>query len=133
MLFRLALRWVVLAVIIGAVNSLLPGIHVHGGFGTLLWIAVLFAIVNGVLGPLFRLISLPLIVLSLGLFLLVVNAALLGLTAAVSSRPDIDGFGSAVLGGLLISVFSTLAEAILPLKRKRSGAAKQLNEAIYRR
>ena len=74
MILRLLIRLVVLALIIGAVAALVPGIDVHGGFGALLWIAVLFALVNAVIGPIVRLLSLPFIVLTLGLFLLVVNA-----------------------------------------------------------
>jgi putative membrane protein len=118
MLIRLLLRLVVLAVIVGLVAKIVPGIHVHGGFGALLWIAVLFSLVNGILGPLFRLISLPLIVLTLGLFLLVVNAALLAITAGLSSHLDVDSFGAAVLGGLLIALFSFAAELVLPLRER---------------
>ncbi len=120
MLLRLLLRIVVLAVIIGIVANIVSGIHVTGGFGTLLWIAVLFSLVNAIIGPLLRLISLPFIVLTLGLFLLVVNAALLGITAALSSDLNIDNFWSAVLGGLLIAVFSWIADLILPLRRRRN-------------
>src|SRR5580693_8558852 len=118
MLLRTALRIVVLAVIMGIVARVVPGIHVYGGFGTYLWVAFLFAIVNMILGPILRLLSLPLIVLTLGLFLLVVNAALLAITAGLSTHLDIDNFGSAVLGGLLIAVFSWLAELLLPLGRR---------------
>lgn len=118
MLIRLLLRLVILAVIVGLVAKIVPGVHVHGGFGALLWIAVLFSLVNAVLGPLFRLISLPLIVLTLGLFLLVVNAALLAITAGLSSHLDVDSFGAAVLGGLLIALFSFAAELILPLRAR---------------
>jgi putative membrane protein len=117
-LVRWLIRLVVLAVIIGLVAKLVPGIHVHGGFWALLWISVIFSIVNAILGPVFKLLSLPLIVLTLGLFLLVVNAALLGITAALSSHLNIDGFGSAVFGGLLIAIFSWLAEMVFPTKRK---------------
>ena len=117
MALRLLVRLVVLALIIGLVAKLVPGIHVHGGFWALLWISVLFSLVNAILGPLFKLLSLPLIVLTLGIFLLVVNAALLGITAGLSKHLDIDSFGSAVLGGLLIAVFSWLAELVLPTKR----------------
>lgn len=119
MLLRLAVRIVVLAAIIALVTKIISGIHVYGGFGTYLWVAVLFSIVNLFLGPLFRLISLPLIVLTLGLFLLVVNAALLAITAGLSSKLDVDNFWSAVLGGLLIAVFSDLAEMFLPLRADR--------------
>jgi putative membrane protein len=115
-------RWVVrlllLAVVIGMVAALVPGIEVHGGIGALLWISVLFSLVNAILGPVFKLLSLPLIVLSLGLFLLVVNAALLGITAALSSHLDVDGFGAAVLGGLLIALFSWVAELALPTRHR---------------
>jgi putative membrane protein len=81
---------------------------------------VLFSLVNLIVGPILRILSIPLIVLTLGLFLLVVNAALLGLTALLSSHLAIDNFWSAVLGGFLISVFSWIAELILPLSGRRA-------------
>jgi putative membrane protein len=114
MLIRLAVRLVVLAVIIAIVAKVVPGIDVYGGFGWYLWIALIFSAVNLILGPLFRLLSLPLIILTLGLFLLIVNAALLGITAALTSHLSVDDFGAALVGGLLIAVFSWLAELILP-------------------
>lgn len=117
-LLRWLARLVILAVIIGLVAKLVPGIHTHGSLWALLWISVIFSLVNAVLGPVFKLLSMPLIILTLGLFLLVVNAALLGITAALSSHLDIDGFGAAVLGGLLIAVFSWLAELVFPTRRK---------------
>jgi putative membrane protein len=128
-MIRFAVRVVVLAVIIGAVAKLVPGIHVYGGFGALLWIALIFAVVNAVLGPVFRILSLPLIILTLGLFLLVVNAALLGITAALSSHLDVNGFGSAELGGFLIAVFSWAAEMIFPTKRRKIEKRKRQKEA----
>jgi len=119
-LVRLALRLVVLAAIIAVVTRVVPGVHVHGGFGWYLWLALIFSGVNLILGPIFRLLSLPLILLTLGLFLLVVNGAILEITAAISSHLVIDSFGDAVLGALLISVFSWLAELLLPPMRRRS-------------
>ncbi len=71
MLVRVALRLVVLALIIGLVASLVNGIKVDGGFWTWLWLAVLFSLINMIVGPILRLLSLPFIVLTLGLFLLV--------------------------------------------------------------
>ena len=118
MLLRLLLRIVVLAVIIGIVAAILPGINVHGGFGALLWIAIIFAVVNAVLGPIFRLLGLPFTILTLGLFLLVIDAALLAITAGLSSHLDVDNFWWAVLGGFLIAVFSAIAELLLPLQPK---------------
>jgi putative membrane protein len=118
MLARLAIRLVVLAAIIGIVAAIVPGIDVHGGIVWLVWIAVIFSIVNLILGPLFTLLTLPVIILTLGLFLLVINATLLAITAGLSDHLDVDSFGAALLGGLLIAVFSWLAELLLPLRRK---------------
>jgi len=122
-LLRLLLRIVVLAVIIGIVAAILPGIHVHGGFGALIWIAIIFSVVNTILGPIFRLFGFPLVVLTLGLFLLVIDAALLAITAGLSSHLDVDNFWWALLGGFLISVFSAIAELLLPLQPKEKVAA----------
>ncbi len=119
MLGRLAIRLVVLAMIIGLVAATVPGIDLHGSIVWLVWIALIFSLVNLILGPLFRLLSLPLIVITFGLFLLIVNAALLAITAGLSRHLDIHSFGAAVLGGLLIAVFSWLAELILPARMKK--------------
>ena len=118
MLARLALRLVVLALIIDLVAAIVPDIHVDGGFTAYLWIAVVFSVVNTILGPLFKLLSLPVILLTLGLFLLVVNAALLGITAWLTQDLSIDTFGAAILGGFLIGLFSWIAELVLPLRKK---------------
>jgi putative membrane protein len=122
-ILKFALRVVVLAVIIYAVTRLVNGIDVLpnpdgtlGSTGTYLWVALLFALVNSIIGPIVRLLSLPFVILTLGLFLLVVNAALLGITAAISDRFSVDGFVPAVVGGFLIAVFSWIAELLLPLE-----------------
>ncbi|MFY9934221.1 MAG: phage holin family protein [Streptosporangiaceae bacterium] len=129
MIIRLVIRLVVLAAIIDVVARIVPGIHLHGSFLWLLWVALIFSVVNLILGPLFRLLSLPFIIVTLGLFLLVVNAALLAITAALTSHLDIDNFWSALLGGFLIALFSWLAELLLPMlrrgKHKRGAPARQ--------
>ncbi len=118
MLARLALRLVLLALIIGLTAKVVPGIDVHGGFGTLLWLAVLLSLVNLIIGPILRLLSLPLILLTLGLFLLIVNTAVLAITAGLSSHLDIDGFWPAFLGALIISVCGWAAELLLPVRER---------------
>ncbi len=113
----------VLALLFFLVSAAVSGITVvdDGGWldraGAYLLIALLFAVVNTIVGPVLRLLSLPFVLLTLGLFLLVVNAALLGLTAALTDRLQVDGFFSAVLGGLLLAVGGWVAERILPLTR----------------
>jgi putative membrane protein len=122
-ILKFALRVVVLAVIFYAVTELYSGIRVLGNpdaplgvTGSYLWIALLFAVVNSLVGPVLRLLSAPFVVLTLGLFLLVVNAALLGLTVALTDRLEVDGIRAAIVGGFLIAVFSWIAELLLPLK-----------------
>ena len=110
------LRWLLLAVAIVLTTWLLPDIRVDGGPVTYLWIAVLFTAVNVLLGPLLHLLALPLTALTLGLFALVVNAALLGITAGLSSHLSIDSFGAAVAGALLISVLSALLSAVVRVR-----------------
>jgi putative membrane protein len=101
-------------------NDVLPGLRVEpnpngplGEFGTYLWIALIFGVVNAIVGPILRLLSLPFVLLTLGLFLLVVNAALLGLTAALTDRLAIEGIGTAIIGGLILAVAGWVADQLL--------------------
>ncbi|MBV9951421.1 MAG: phage holin family protein [Acidimicrobiia bacterium] len=105
-------KLVIVALTIGLTAALVSGIHVDGGFFTLLWIALVFTVVNLILKPIAKLISLPLIVLTLGLFALVVNAAMLGVTAWLSGSLAIDGFWPAFWGALIISIVLAIAEAV---------------------
>jgi putative membrane protein len=123
-LFRFLLRLVVMALVVGLTTKLVPGFHVYGGFGTFVWVGFLISLVNAVIGPILRLLALPLIVLTLGLFLLVINAAVLAIVAGLSSKLDIDSFGSAVGAGLIIAVLSWFAELVLPLKRKQESDSR---------
>jgi len=102
------------------VTQVLSGVEVIGNtngplgkVGTFLWIALIFAVVNAIVGPILRLLSLPFVLLTLGLFLLVINAALLGITAAITDRLQVNGFGSALVGGLLLAVGGWLADQIV--------------------
>jgi putative membrane protein len=114
MLVRMLIRLVVLAVAIGLTAWLIPDVDVTGGVFAYLWIALLFALVNALLGPILHLLALPLTALTLGLFALVVNAALLGITAALTDHLDIDGFFTAVFAALLIALFSWLLNVFVP-------------------
>ena len=81
--------------------------------GTYLWIGLIFGVVNAVVGPLLRLVAFPFVVLTLGLFLLLINAALLGITAAITDRLDLSGFVPAVLGGLVLAIVGWAADRVL--------------------
>jgi len=106
------IHFVAEAVAIWVATALVSGIHVYGGVGTYLWIALLFGLVNAVLGTLLRLLTLPLIILTLGLMSFAITVAMLSLTAALSSKLDIDGFWSAVGAALIVAVVSAIIEGI---------------------
>ncbi|MEV5437359.1 phage holin family protein [Streptomyces sp. NPDC052682] len=86
--------------------------------GTLIIVALLFGLVNFLVKPVVKLLSLPLLILTLGLFTLVVNALMLLLTSWLAGKLDlsfhVEGFWTAVLGGLIISVVSWALHVILP-------------------
>ncbi|MFB7931821.1 MULTISPECIES: phage holin family protein [Streptomyces] len=86
--------------------------------GTLIIVALIFGLVNFLVKPLVKLLSLPLLILTLGLFTLVVNALMLLLTSWLADQFDlsfqVDGFWTAVLGGLIISVVSWALNVVLP-------------------
>jgi putative membrane protein len=106
MLRRLLISWAICAVAVALTAALLPGIDVDGGVGAFLLIALVWGLVNGVLGPIARLVSLPLTLLSFGLFAFVVNGALFALTAWVVDSLSVDNFGWAILGALLLTIFN---------------------------
>jgi putative membrane protein len=116
---RFVIKVVIMAGVFGLVDRLLTSITVIGNpdaplgtVGTYLWIALIFGVVNAVIGPIVRLLSLPFVVLTLGLFLLVINAALLGLTALLTDRLEVDGFVAAVVGGLLLAIGGWAADQV---------------------
>ena len=94
--------------------AVVPGIHFLGGVVELLVLGLIFGLVNGLLKPVLQLLALPFTILTLGLFALVVNAAMLGLTSALSPAYAIDGFIPAFLGSILISISSTVLNRFLP-------------------
>ena len=116
----LLLSWIVLAMAIGLVAALLPGFHVDGGLLTLLWIAALYAFVNVTLGTLLALLTLPLVALTLGLFILVINAALFELVDFLSDSLEIDGFLWALLAALCVTVCTALLTLVLRRMRRRT-------------
>ncbi|MEV0850075.1 phage holin family protein [Streptomyces sp. NPDC049954] len=88
---------------------------------TLIIVALVFGVVNVLVKPLVQLLTLPLFILTLGLFTLVINALMLLLTSWVCDKLDVsfhvDGFWTAVLGGLIVSVVSWAISLALPEDR----------------
>ena len=102
------IRLLVVALGLWLASELVPGIALHG-VGTVLGAALLLGIVNAVVRPLLVILTLPITVLTLGLFLLVINALMLGVVAWMFDGFTIAGFGSALLGALVVSVTGWLA------------------------
>jgi putative membrane protein len=98
-----AIRLAIVAFGLWLAQKLVPGIRIDDT-GTLVAAAFLLGLVNAVVRPLVVLLTLPLTVLTLGLFLFVVNAAMFGLVAALLRGFHVDGFGSALLGWLVVAL-----------------------------
>ena len=124
---RFALDTAAMAVAFAVVAYLLPLVSYDGSIVGLLVLAVIFGVVNGLVGPVVRLLSLPITALTLGLFSLVINGVLLLLTAAVADRfgvpvriadfpPNLtlDAIGGAILGAILLSIVSALTHRLVP-------------------
>jgi len=104
----LLIRWAVLAFSMWIATLIVPGITVDGGVGTYLWVALFFGLINSVFGSIIKVLTFPVSIVTFGLFLFVVNAAMLSLTARWSEKLEVTGFGSALLASLIISVITTL-------------------------
>ncbi len=89
-------------------SVLIPGVQITGT-GTFILAALLLGLVNGFVRPVAFLLTLPLTIVTLGLFLLVLNAGMFGLVAAMLDSFSIAGFGSALLGAMIVSITSTIA------------------------
>ena len=121
-MIKFALKVVILAAAFYALAAfdVVPGLDVLpnpagplGEFGTYLWIGLLFGLVNAIVGPILRTLALPFVVLTLGLFLIVINAVLLALTAGLTDRLAIDGVVTAIVGGLILAVVGWVADQLL--------------------
>ncbi|MEW6404223.1 MAG: phage holin family protein [Chloroflexota bacterium] len=122
---KFIIRWAINAVGLFAAVWLVPGIdHAiernaagSAAWMSLIWLALIFGLLNALLRPLLKLLTCPLIVLTLGLFTLVINTVMLMLTSWVGNYFDlgltVDGFWPAFLGAVIISVVSIILSLIL--------------------
>jgi len=101
----LLIRIIVNAIALLLVAYLIPGVHV-AGIGAALLAALILGIVNAVLRPILFILTLPLEILTLGLFTLVINAALFYLVAKLGVGLRVDTFRTAFLGALVMSIVS---------------------------
>lgn len=101
----LVIRWIVSALALWMTSSVVRGIEVRG-LGPLLLAAAMIGVINAFIRPIVLVLTLPLSVITLGLFALVVNAAMLGLASAFVPGFEVHGFWAALWGWLLLSFFT---------------------------
>jgi putative membrane protein len=120
---RFIIRTVITALALWAAVALIPGIEYQGTWWGMLLVALVFGLINALVRPVLVILSCPLIVLTLGLFIFVLNAFLLWLTGQVSGVLGLDfsvrGFFAAVLGGIIVGVVSTVLNLLVGTKPKR--------------
>jgi putative membrane protein len=108
----LLIRWLMLSLAVWVAAELISGIHLEGWQSTLI-VAAILGLLNMYVRPVLVLVSFPITILSLGLFLIFINAALLGLTDWIANLSDeihfdVEGIGAALLGALVISLVSLI-------------------------
>lgn len=112
MLMGILFMWFITALGLWVVTRVVPGVRARST-GGLLWAALVLGMVNAFIRPLLWLLTLPLTVLTFGFFALVVNAFTLWLTAAMVKDFEIDDFGSALLGALVMALLGIIGFALL--------------------
>lgn len=119
----LLLHWVLNAAALWIAASIVPGLEFTGGLGRLLLVSAVFGVVNSTLRPLLTILTCPLIVVTLGLFTLVINALMLLVTGWLSESWGlgftVTGFAAAFWGGLVVGLVSMLLAIVLPGKATR--------------
>ena len=108
---HLILRFIINAIALFAATQVgIPGLRFDGDWKTIVVVAFIFGLVNALIRPLLALLTCPLILLTLGLFTLVVNAAMLALTGWLAQQFNlgfvVDGFWAAFVGALVVSIVS---------------------------
>ena len=116
---KFILRWAINAIALYLAVLILPGIDLRSDLVSILWLALIFGLVNALFRPLIQILTCPLIILTLGLFTLVINTFLFWLTSVIGNS---FGFGltigdpvwwNAFLGGLVVSIVSVVMTLIL--------------------
>jgi putative membrane protein len=118
MLRRILIRWAIIGAAFAVTVHFLSNIRVVGGFWGYVWVAALFGLVNAFLGTVLKVLTFPLTILTLGVSALLVNAALVGITASLTKRLTIHGFWTAVWAALIITLVSAILNRAFEDKRR---------------
>lgn len=116
MILVFLISWAILAVAFAITSWLVPGMDVSGGVGGYIWVSALFGIVNAIIGTFLRIITLPLTLVTLGLFGLIVNALLLNITDRLTDHLTIDEFWwTAIWAAIVLAVVGIIIDVLLAL------------------
>lgn len=123
------LRLLINAAALWVAIQLVDGIDHRGSWWSLLFVALVFGALNASVRPLLKLLSIPLLIVTLGLFIFVINAVMLRLTSWVSGLLDlgfyVDGFWPAFLGGLVVSIVSLLLSLFIGTRKVKVQVASR--------
>ena len=116
MFVALLVRWALLAAAFAITSWILSGMTINGGFWSVVWVSAIFGLVNAIVGTILRLLTLPLIILTLGLFAIVVNALLLELTDWLTDSLTIDEFfWTAIWAAIIMAIVSVILDLLLSM------------------
>ncbi len=123
---KFLVRWAINAIALYVAVLIVRGIELNGEWTSILWLALVMGLLNALVRPLLKFLTCPLIILTLGLFTIIINTVMLLLTSRVGQAfglgLTVDGFWSALLGSLVISFVSVVMSVILrdELKGRKS-------------
>jgi len=120
---RLLLRWIISAVAVYAAISIVPGIGAEGGWAVYFAMAFILGLVNALIAPIIKLLTCPLILLTMGLFTLVINGLMLWLASIIGAAAGlgfyVEDFAAAFYGALVISVVSFALSVLTGVNREK--------------
>ena len=122
---KFVLRWLINAIALYLAILIVPGLDLRSGMVSIIWLALIFGFVNALFRPLLKFLTCPLILLTLGLYTLVINTFLFWLTSVIGQSFGLalviadPVWWNAFLGGLVVSVVSVLMTLILKDELKR--------------
>ncbi len=120
---RFLIRWAINTLALFVAVWIVPGIRLESGWFSLVWLGLIFGLVNATVRPVLKFLTCPLILLTLGLFTLVINALMLSLTAWLGNLVGIelvlDGFWAAFWGALVVSIVSVLLSLFVREEKER--------------
>lgn len=117
---KLLIRLIINAIALYAAAQLVNGIELTDQISGILIVALIFGVINAILGPILKILSFPFILVTLGLFTLVINGLLLWLTDYFTSYLSVSGFWAAFWGALVVSIVSWFLSAFLKDDDKKS-------------